>query len=334
VIKLNKKLTFFAIFSVIFLVSSIVLVLYQLQDQNDEIPIKNDEISCEYCRTSADYENIKSYQDDIEVHYTLNQHLNDSSGNKRHADKVGDPLYTQGYCDCCLFFDGVNDYIHHRNNTAFDYLTTDNFSFSFCFKTDQISTAQLIGKYDATGYAGFHIDIIGASGVLEFEIESASSKQITVRTTTAGLNNYNFHHVMITYDGSEVASGVQIFINGTKETNVVVSDDLVSLDVISNTNYLQISGTNTTNLLNGFMDEVAVFSSNLTYSEIQDITQNGILYPTLIEEEEEEEKKEEDGLPFAIQNLPLYQLIGISSAFTVFLLYQIERRSIKTKRGF
>jgi hypothetical protein len=98
-----------------------------------------------------------------------------------------------------------------------------------------------------------------------------SDNRLQVRGPTV-LPNNAWSFVAVTYDGSKRASGVTLYVNGARETPIVVSD-LLTADDISNPISAQLGAREGANYpFVGAMDNVMVYNRALSKEEI------GVLY--------------------------------------------------------
>lgn len=92
-------------------------------------------------------------------------------------------------------------------------------------------------------------------------INDIASKYIEVRGSTNLIDN-TWHYVFFTYDGSGVAAGIKIYVDGVAETMTTVSDTLGANSIIGGTQtWLAGNQTNRLGYYNmGFLDMLAVYN--------------------------------------------------------------------------
>lgn len=148
-----------------------------------------------------------------------------------------------------------------------DFERTDSFSLSGWFKSPANASAQvLISKQNVSPSIGWRVQLKGTGGIRAF-IENSSSNRIIVESTTTGLDDNADHHVIVTYDGSGLASGVKIYLNGVLETNVVVQDDLASNTILNNESVVLGARADGSLPLIGKLDNVEIYARVLTQIE-------------------------------------------------------------------
>jgi hypothetical protein len=168
-----------------------------------------------------------------------------------------------------LDFDGMDDYVNMGNGVNFEY--TDSFSFSTWVKPLAESGAKyLYSKY--TGGRGILIYFNSASGAgsnnLYFNLYNTNSgststrKRITTITGAIVLPSV-WTNIVITYDGSGLGTGINVYKNGTPETVTVTQDNLQN-QTIANTEDSYLSSYNgISSFFPGNQDEFAIFNTEL-----------------------------------------------------------------------
>ena len=171
-------------------------------------------------------------------------------------------------------FDGNSDYIDMGNNL--DFTNTDAFSISCWFKRTRSGVSEfLISKQDSTSNSrGYTLLIPFDDNKVTVVIRNntASSGRLIVDCTTA-ITNTNWHHIVMTYDGSSNVSGINLYLDGNNDTGVT-SGTLSA--TISNTASFQIGAKNGSNEFSGNIDEVSVFTSELSASDVSTIYNGGV----------------------------------------------------------
>ena len=167
-----------------------------------------------------------------------------------------------------LDFDGVDDYVSMGNvlNLAND--GSDAISISLWLKTTLSSLGYLVSKQTAftDGYGVFMLP----TGEIAFYLGSSTSSARIYAYTQNTFNDGDWHNVVITYDGSQNVSGLNIYVNNTSQALTVVTNN--TPNNVSNIANFAIG------MRNGdaypyldYIDEVAVFDKVLTPTEITSI---------------------------------------------------------------
>lgn len=187
------------------------------------------------------------------------------------ADAPNDPYY---FAQKSLLFDGTNEYVNCGNVLGFE--RTNSFSISCWFRTSS-PTGYLLAKRRVSVDRGYSLGVTVA-GVIEFTLCSDSSTSNYLQVLFgSGLGNDAWHHVVICYNGTSLASGVTCYIDGVSEVGTVVQDTLTGTILISENLWLGGGVTASPGwLFPGNIDEVAVYSRVLTSSEVSWIYNSGV----------------------------------------------------------
>lgn len=173
----------------------------------------------------------------------------------------------------CLEFDGVNESVSAGNVLSFE--RTNPFSFSFWFKCSAPGTYYVPLSKLGVSLVGYQVSI-DSSGRIELWLVSnlGGGNYLEVRTV-AGYADASWHHCVISFSGSSLASGVTIYVDGSPVSTTAVVDALTG--TIVNTNNFILGGRD-----DGFyfyagrLDEVTVYSRALTASEVIWIRNGGV----------------------------------------------------------
>ena len=161
-------------------------------------------------------------------------------------------------------FDGTSDKIEFGNVNSFE--RTDSFSGSCWVNLDSISIQFLLTKMpNSSPFRGYLMYIVNGRLQFAFNANFPSNRiQVnSVGTISAG----NWNHLVFTYDGSSLRTGVKLYINGIEQSVTFEGPVSVSGSTI-NTADFQISGRGTSSLVDGKIDQVSVFDYELLASQV------------------------------------------------------------------
>ena len=176
--------------------------------------------------------------------------------NNENKDKVSN--YSMDY-------DGVDDYLNLGNGVSFEY--TDSFSYSFWVNPNAVSGAKnLYTKYDAgRGIYTYLNSTSGAgSNTLYFFLfntnsgSTATRKRIT--TNTGAIISPNvWTNIVITYNGSGLGSGINVYKNGVSQTVTVTQDNLQNQTIVNTLDSYLCAFSGISSFFPGGQDEFAIF---------------------------------------------------------------------------
>jgi hypothetical protein len=91
------------------------------------------------------------------------------------------------------------------------------------------------------------------------------SNEIMIETNVRTINDGNWHHVVATYNGSQLVSGVHIYLDGTEEPYTTLKNTLT--DTISNPSRFNVATYGGYAYFTGDIDEIVVYTSTLALSD-------------------------------------------------------------------
>lgn len=201
----------------------------------------------------------------------------DLSGNGNDGTIIGATLSTDvagagSFSTRSLNFS--NNRVNMGNPPELDF-TTEPFSISVWFKTSLNATRSVVEKLDASfPNPGYGLAVVSDGTIVFNVIRNVSTSRINVKSAANNLLNGQWHHVLVTYDGSSNASGVTVYIDGSLDASSILQDNLTGS--YSTTTAFQIGARDTTSLpFFGNIDDVVVFSRELTSSEASYVYNGG-----------------------------------------------------------
>ena len=171
-------------------------------------------------------------------------------------------------------FDGTDDYIYCGANTNLRFNRLDPFTFSAWVKIDSTKTHTIFSNQDApsTNYTGYFFAVNTSNQIIVILRANLSDRFIFTSTTTITTGTWN--HIVFTYDGSATQSGGEIYINGSIDTITRVGSLVLGM---TSTNPLYIGSRDSSdNFFDGNIDEVAIFNSELSASDVTTIYNSGV----------------------------------------------------------
>ncbi len=192
-----------------------------------------------------------------------------------HGKSVNGATTTTGKFKRAGSFSGGEN-VEIANTAPFDFEVTDAFSFSAWVNTTySAGHHDILAKYVAP--RGYLFSLVNGRN-LSADIVAAGASTMIKKTDDRILNDGKWHHVVMTYDGSSDHSGMKLYVDGTQSAGVTSSGNgLIDSDVISNGTKLLIGNRSDGGLpFHGKIDEVAIFSKELTATKVQSIYRRGL----------------------------------------------------------
>ena len=186
-----------------------------------------------------------------------------------------------------LSFDGANDYLELADSDDFSFgdgSSNSAFSYSFWVRVERSSTnvfQHLISKgsssnseyliqYSPGGY-GF------SANCIFFALYPGSTSGAVVVSPADSISANTWHHVVCTADGTGNRSGMKIYIDGVSQT--LTTSGSSSLTMVNSTDPLRFGARSQSSAPNSFlqgkMDEIALFNSELSASNVTSIYNSG-----------------------------------------------------------
>jgi hypothetical protein len=209
----------------------------------------------------------------------LTDQVYDRSGNGHNGYFSGgatSTAKTSGKIGQAINFDGVNDTVLVAHSSLLDLDMTESATFSFWInKRSAAATAGPIYKR-TSGSPGYSIDIL-TTGAVSFSIGDLFSNNNRIGYETSTTMNLNeWYHVVVTYDGSIVSSGIKVYFNGVLQSMTNAFDNYGGGSSSNGFDFsLGARESGTSRQLDGKMDEVRFYNRVLTDSEIKQLYNMG-----------------------------------------------------------
>lgn len=170
-----------------------------------------------------------------------------------------------------ISLDGIDAYVDCGTNGSINFDNTDTFSFSLWVKRNTFTNSDVIlSKMNPSGNRRGYFINLSTSNKIVFMLRrdtSFTSQRIIVKSTTL-INNSDWHHIAITYDGTSTINSIKLYVDGQREALTEVSGGPIGSILSSGTTPTLIGalkpGTPPTLPAATFLDEVAIFGSVLT----------------------------------------------------------------------
>jgi len=182
--------------------------------------------------------------------------------------------YTTGVDGNCIIISGAaNNYVNIADNNVFSFTNGASdlpFSFKLNFKQTTANANPFLITKNSSGLAvgdEYRVDIV--SGKIRFFLVDGSANFIgIVCVNSISLNTW--YNLIITYDGSELQSGMKIYLNGVLQSTTNSGGSYTGMS--NGTLPVRIgscfTGDSASTRFIGSIDEVYFFNNSLTSSDI------------------------------------------------------------------
>ena len=167
-------------------------------------------------------------------------------------------------------FDGVDDYVDLGNPTELQF--TSSFSVSLWFKSSDTSDYVLICKDKTNGHSinerSWHLwgNRYGGTSEITFGVRNSSSVFSVAGTTDH--NDGNWHHVVATFEAS---TNLKLYVDGSLESENPQWNLPATINNVTTSVGIGTSIGSSAWYMNGKVDEVGLFNSVLSASDVSDI---------------------------------------------------------------
>lgn len=199
-------------------------------------------------------------------HWKLNDNTNDASGNNPSGTLVGDAAYVTGVRNSAIELDGTGDSVNLGSAAVLDNLSL----ISACawISPDVLSGYQGILGKSTNGYNGW--DFYAAPGG-NFGFYSPEAGY--VETTGGGIPVSTWTHVCASWDGTDGAGGITLYLNGSTYSGGTGTGDLGgTLDDSSQNLSIGLSAAE----FDGKIDDARLYNRVLSGTEIANIFNNAL----------------------------------------------------------
>jgi len=170
--------------------------------------------------------------------------------------------------------DGVDDYVNVADNSNLSFGDGSNdspFSISAWVNIDNKNRFRIVSKYDSNLE---YLLTTSGSGILVFNLYDNSNGSRISRRISSVMATNTWIHLITTYDGSSSSSGIKIYMNGSRADDT--TSDSGSYTAMENTTAPFEIGKTLSVVANGHIDEVSVFNSELSASDVTTIYNGGV----------------------------------------------------------
>ena len=194
----------------------------------------------------------------------------DSSGNNRNGTTVNmdDTNWQTGKLGNCLYFNGTDEYVNMGNIRCFREFNP--FSVEFWYKTSASTISILVSKFASGEAGGKGWYLISWLGNIGFLISNTYGSDYFILVSSGlNLNNGLWQHVIVTYDGSQLASGCNLYVNSVQQTfNPLYGTTDVEGSIANSADLTLGALSGGGFLFSGHMDNMVLYNKVLSTDEI------------------------------------------------------------------
>lgn len=165
---------------------------------------------------------------------------------------------------------------YYRMGPILKKAVTDPFSASIWLRWTRTGSYYGCFMTRTTAYEGSGINMTtryGSPG--DIQLRYTGTGFLVVYTNGLGLNDDNWHHVGISYDGSKLASGVHIVVDGVDRTLTVANNNLSASDITDSFNLAGASDGGGTQSFEGWMSQPIFYGTELSVADFQALYNSG-----------------------------------------------------------
>ena len=169
-------------------------------------------------------------------------------------------------------FNGIDMYIDCGSYTGFDSLTTA--SISCWFYTDSSGNNYLCSQWGTTtGEQSFALYVKPSSN----QVDVYFSTNVSYRSNSIPINTGQWHHIVATFDGSNTNAKerVKVYLDGVQYVQSVWSGPTGTKAGVTSSFFMGLRGGFTFNGLEGELDEVSLWTVELSQSDVTAIYNSG-----------------------------------------------------------
>ena len=175
-------------------------------------------------------------------------------------------------------FNGSSHYLYRTNDTDFDFgnsLTDSAFSLVVAINPDNVTSRQIIGKWDANSLREWRL-FFDASGYPTLQLYDESVDKYIGRQDQTAFTTGSWKILVATYDGSGICAGCKIYIDGVQLDDADYTDaGYVAMEAI-NTNLMIGALKNAaaySEYFDGKMTWIGIAAKELSPDEVWSLTQ-------------------------------------------------------------
>lgn len=187
-------------------------------------------------------------------------------------DGVENPKWTPGVIDGSLRLDGKGGHLHCGHSLELD--REHPFSLGGWFMLDRRGKrGVLVAQFDDANQRGFAVNVDPVSSEVMIELAHDMANRVSVRGKVSAITQ-QWHHVLVTYNGTSAGAGVAIYVDGRVVPSRLVADTLT--DTIVADVPLHIGMRNVKFPFRGQIDDVVIYDRELKPNDVEQLFLSGL----------------------------------------------------------
>jgi hypothetical protein len=184
-----------------------------------------------------------------------------------------------------LALDGTNDYVEVADSDDFSFgngSTNSAFSYSFWVRVERTNAFQHLVSKGSSSNSEYLIQFSSggygfSANCIFFALYPGSTSGAVVVSPANSISADTWYHVVCTADGTGNRSGMKIYIDGVSQTLTASGQSSITMDNYTDPLRFGARSSNTTpnSYLQGKMDEISLFNSELSSSNVTSIYNSG-----------------------------------------------------------
>jgi parallel beta-helix repeat protein len=168
-----------------------------------------------------------------------------------------------------LRFDGVNDYVDLGNLAVFNFTNTNTFTIESWVKWNAGLGMVFSKMNDVPPYTGYEVYVDASGAINVLLINTWVTNTLYTKTTTTPLADNTWHHVAVSYNGTQTPSGISIYVDGVLQAQTTIYNTLSAN--IQNAIPARLGSRSPGNyFFNGSLDETHVWNTVRTAAQIRE----------------------------------------------------------------
>lgn len=171
-------------------------------------------------------------------------------------------------------FDGVAEFITIPDDASYDFDGTTPFSMSVWFNSSDFTGFRPLFSKRVINGAGYMMSAF--NGGLYFGLNNSNLNRIEVNTSMV-LSTNTWYLFTVTYDGSQTAAGVKLYVNDAEEVKTINNNNLTLSSASGEPLQIGVNGTGGALFWLDYLGYIRIWNVELTAQDVIDNYNGGIM---------------------------------------------------------